>query len=93
MSPKFVKKLINFEQYYRLHVDDPKIAICETTSESVFVLNSSFTTKDSFFQVALDEAIDAFNDVLFDFRYTQKLQRYDPETHQIHHPQKHPLWG
>ena len=61
------KKHLNFEQYYRIHVEALKIAVCETTSETV-----------------LDEAID--------FGYTQKLQRYDPETHQAHPPSKHPFW-
>ena len=77
------KKHIKFEQYYRIHVEGPKIAICETTSETVFVLNSAFTTKDNYFQAALDDAIDAFNATLLDFGYTQQLQRYDPETHQV----------
>ena len=86
------KKHITFEQYYRVHVHGPKIAICEITSDTVFVLNSAFTTKDNYFQVALDDAIDAFNAVLLDFGYTQQLQRYNPETHQVHLPSKHPLW-
>ena len=42
------KKEVNFEQYARRHRDGPKIAICETVSDPVFVLNSSFTTKDNF---------------------------------------------
>ena len=75
------KKRLNFEQYYRIHVEGPKIAVCETTSETVLVLNSAFTTKDNYFQAALDEAIDAFNATLLDFGYTQKVQRYDPDTH------------
>ena len=78
------KKQICFEQYYRNYVNGPKIAICETTSDTVFVLNSAFTTKDNYFQVALDDAIDAFNAVLLDFGYTQQLQRYNPETHQVY---------
>ena len=84
------KKQITFEQYYRVHVNGPKI--CEITSDTVFVLNSAFTTKDNSFQVALDDAIDAFNAVLLDFGYTQQLQRYNPETHQVHPPSKHPFW-
>ena len=43
------KKKITFEQYSRLHLNGPKIAICETASNVVFVLNSSFTTKDQYF--------------------------------------------
>ena len=77
------KKHISFEQYYRIHVDGPKIAICETTSDTNFVLNLAFTTKDIYFQVALDD---------IDFGYTQQLQRYNRETHQIHPPPKHPFW-
>ena len=82
------KKQITFEQYYRLHVEAPKIVVCET----VFVLNWAYTTKDNYFQAALPDAIDAFNATLLDFRYTQHLQRYDLETHQVHPPSKHPFW-
>ena len=57
---KIKKKNINFEQYARLHLDGPKIAICETASNAVFVVNSSFTTKDNYFRVAIDEAGEAF---------------------------------
>ena len=86
------KKQITFEHYYRVHVNGPKIAICEITSDIVFVLKSAFTTKDNYFQVALDDAIDAFNAVLLDFGYTQQLQRYNPEIHQVHPPSKHTFW-
>ena len=65
-----------------IHVEGPKIAVCETTSETVLVLNSAFTTKDNYFQVALDDAIDAFNVILLDFGY----------THQVHPTPKHPFW-
>ena len=57
----FLKVLCNvckeehkFEHYARLHLEGPKIAICETASDAVFVLNSSFTTKDNYFRVAID---------------------------------------
>ena len=43
---KIKKKKITFEQYSRIHLDGPKIAICETASNVVFVLNSSSTSKD-----------------------------------------------
>ena len=56
------KKQITFEQYSRIHLDGPKIAICRTVSNVVFVLNSAFTTKDQYFRVALNEATDAFNE-------------------------------
>ena len=39
------RKKITFEQYSRFHVAGPKIAICETASNVVFVSNSSFTSK------------------------------------------------
>ena len=45
-----IKKKIAFEQKSRLHLDGPKIAICETASNVVFVLNSSFTTNDQYFR-------------------------------------------
>ena len=75
---KIKKKKIIFEQYSRLHLDGPKIAICETASNVVCVLNSSFTTKDQYFRAAIQEAIAAFNNMLQDFGYTQKIDVYDP---------------
>ena len=71
------KKKITFEQYSRIHLQGPKIAICETASNVVFVLNSSFTSKDQYFRTALQEATDAFNNMLKVFEYTQKLELYD----------------
>ena len=67
------KKKITFEQYSRLHVAGPKIAICETASNVVFVLNSALTSKDQYFKAALQEATNAFNHMFKDFGYTQKL--------------------
>ena len=67
------KKKITFDQYSRIHLEGPKIAICETASNVVFVLNSSCTTKDHYFHTALQEATDSFNNKLQDFGYTQKL--------------------
>ena len=58
----------------------------------VFVLDSSFTTKDQYFRVAIDEACEAFNKMLLDFGYTQKLELYDPQTHQVNAPQSHPFY-
>ena len=86
------KKKITFEQYSRIHVDGPKSAICETVSTVVFELNSSFTTKDQYFRIALHEATDAFNNMLKEFGYTQQLEIYDPHQHQVHPPQQHPLY-
>ena len=75
------KKKITFEQYSRIHLQGPKIAICETASNVVFVLNSSFTSKDQYFRTAIQEATDAFNNMLKDFGYTQQLELYDPIQH------------
>ena len=72
------KKRITFEQYSRIHVAGPKIAFCETASNVVFVLNSAFTSKDQYFHAALQEATNAFNEMLQSFGYTQKLELYDP---------------
>ena len=92
MSHKQRRKKITFEQYSRIHIEGPKIAICETASNVVFVLNSSFTTKDQYFRVAIQEATDAFYKMLKDFGYTQQLEIYDPHQHQAHPPQQHPLY-
>ena len=86
------KKNITFEQYSRIHLVGPKIAICETTSNVVFVLNSSFTSKDQYFRAAIQEAMIAFNNTLQDFGYTQTLEYYDPNTHQAHPPLQNPLF-
>ena len=67
------KKKSTFDQYSRIHLEGPKIAICKTASNVVFVLNSSFTTRDHYFRTALQEATDAFNNMLKDFGSTQKL--------------------
>ena len=85
------KKRHKLEQYYRLHIEGPNFAVCETISATVLVLNSAFTTKDNYFQVGLDDAIDAFNATLVDFGCTQKLHRYNPDTHQIHTTSNHPF--
>ena len=81
-----------FDQYSRIHLEGPKIAICETASNVVFVLYSSFTSKDQYFRTALQEATDAFNNMLKDFGYTEKLELYDPLQHQAHPPSQHPLF-
>ena len=83
------KKRITFEQNSRIHVAGPKIALCETASNVVFVLNSAFTSKDHYFLAALQEATEAFNEMLQSFGYTQKLEIYDPHQHQAHPPQQH----
>ena len=88
---KIKKKKITFEQYSRLHLDGPKIAICETSSNVVFVLNS-FTSRDHYFRAAIDEAMTAFNNTLQEFGYTQTLEYYDPHAHQKHPPQQHPFY-
>ena len=51
-----------FEQYCRLQVSGPTIAICETESNNVFFLtHTSFDQKNFSFLHAVQEAIDAFN--------------------------------
>ena len=85
-------KKITFEQYSRIHLAGPKIAICETASNAVFILNSAFTSKEQYFKTDIQEAILAFNNVLKDFGYTQTLEYYDPNVHQAHPPPQHPLF-
>ena len=87
------KKKITFDQYSCIHLEGPKIAICETASNVVFVLNSSFTSKDQYFRTALQEATDAFKTMLKDFRYTQKLELHDLLQHQAHPTQQYPLFA
>ena len=84
---KIKKKNISFEQYARILIDGPKIAICETASNMVFILNSSFTSKDEFFRMAIAYACEAFNQTLLRFGYTQNIDVYDPKLHQVHPPQ------
>ena len=86
------KKKITFEQYSRIHLAGPKIAICGTASNAAFVLNSAFTLKDQYFHTAIQKAILAFNNILKNFRYTQTLEYYDPHVHQAHPPPQHPLF-
>ena len=74
---KVKKKNNNFEQIARIHLDGPKIAICETVSDTVFVLISSFTTKDNYFRAAIDEACGAFNKMMR-FRIYTKLRKLRP---------------
>ena len=98
---EFLKVLYNFctiknkniflEQYSRIHMDGPKIATCETASDSVFVINTSFASNDTYFHHALSKAFDAFNATMLDFGYTQKLDLYNPTKHQVQPPQKYPF--
>ena len=39
------------------------------------------------------EACEAFNKVLLEFGYTQKIEIYDPQTYQVHPPQPNPLYN
>ena len=87
------QKRITFEHFSRIHAAGPKIAICETASNVVFVLNSAFTSKDQYFYVALQETTEAFNEILQSFGYTKKLEIFDPHQHQAHPPQQHPLYN
>ena len=78
-------------QLNEVHLAGPKFAICETASNAVFVLNSSFTSKDQYFPAAIREAMTDFNITLQDFGYTQTLEYYDPSVHQAHPPPQHPV--
>ena len=89
---KVKKKNITFEQYAGIHLDGRKIAICEMVTDTVFLLNSSFTTNDTCIRVAIDEACEAFNKMMQDFGYKHKLEIYDPNTHQTNPLQQHPLF-
>ena len=76
-------KTTPFEQYYRLHLSGPNIAICETKSNNVFVLtHTSFDQNNFYFLHAVQEAVDAINEVLKDFGFFQRLAPYDPSKHQ-----------
>ena len=79
---------ISFERYSRIHMDGPKIAACETACDSVFVINTSFASKDAYFLHALAEACDAFNAAMLEFSYTQNLEPCNPTQHQVQPPQK-----
>ena len=61
-------KHIPFDHYYKVHVKRPQTAIFETVSDTVFVLDSIFTEKGHYFHATLQEARDAFNNVLGDLR-------------------------
>ena len=75
-------KKIPFEQYYRLHLSGPNIAICETKSNNVIVLtHTSFDQNYFYFLHAVQEAVDAFIEVLKDFGFFQRLALYDPSKH------------
>ena len=47
--------------------------------------------QDTYFRAAVQEATDAFNKMLQDFGYTQKLEVYDPIQHETHPPPQHSL--
>ena len=75
-------KMIPFEQCYRLHLSGPNTAICETKTNNVFFLtHTSFDQNNFYFLHAVQEAVDAFNEVLKDFGLFQRLAPYDPSKH------------
>ena len=75
-------KKIPFEQYYCLRVSGPRIAICETNTSNVFVIDrTSFEQSNFYFLHAIQEAMDAFKSVLNDFGLSRKLEAYDPKKH------------
>ena len=72
-------KKITFEQYYRLHVSGPTVAICEIKSNNVFVLtHSSFDQNNFYFLHAVQEAVDAFIAVLCGFLFKNWLRMTRP---------------
>ena len=91
MSPKSKRNTLHLNNIQGFMSLDQKC--CETASNVVFVLNSAFTSKDQYFQAALHEDSNAFNEMLHSFGYTQKLEHYDPHQHQAHPPQQHPLYN
>ena len=75
-------KKIHFEQNYRLHLSGPNVAICETKSNRVFILTHiSFNQNNFYFLHAVQEAVDAFNEVLKDFVFFQRQAPYGPSKH------------
>ena len=90
----FKKEPNQLEQYAGLHFEAPENAkrMSETASDALFVIDTSFTTKDTYFKHALAEACDAINTTMEKVGHTQ-LQQYDPAIHQFHAPQQHPLYG
>ena len=51
-----------------------------------------FTTKDNSFRTAIDEACEAFNEMMTELGYTQKFEIYDPTKQQTNPPHQHPLY-
>ena len=41
---------------------------------------------------AIDEVCEAFNKIMTEFGYTQKLKIHDPTKHQTNPPQQHPFY-
>ena len=48
--------------------------------------------RNIYFKTAINEACEAFNKVMTEFGYTQKLEIYDPTKHQTNPPQQHPFY-
>ena len=57
-------------------MNGPKIAVSETASDSVFINNTLFTSKDTQVHQAIAASCDALNSTMFEFGYTQKLEPY-----------------
>ena len=86
-------KKFPIEQFYRPHIEGPKIALRETVSDTVFVLASSLKQKDLYFQAALHEAMDSFIAVLRGCGYHQKIRKFNLQIHPTPPKQKHPLYA
>ena len=59
-------------------------------SDAVLIIDSSFTKKDQFFHLALEEARDVFNSVVRDLDISS--EKYSPAIHQTNPPQHNPLY-
>ena len=70
----------------------PKPQSAEPLRTLLSFLNSSFTSKDECFHMAIQETCDAFNQALVYFGYNQILEKYDPKIHQLNPPQQHPFY-
>ena len=96
LSTKFLKLAKKAFILNGIHVEGPQIAICETISDNIFVLNSQFSQKDPYLHATLQEAIDAFNNVLGDFGCHKKIEKYKSQIHPTQPKQpkpKHPFYN
>ena len=84
----FLKDLYNVTQ-----IKKKKLQLINTRAFTLKAQKLRFAKRRQYFRTALQEATDAFNTMLKDFGYTQKLELYDPLQHQAHPTQQHPLFA